>query len=265
MSRWAALGALAALLAAGAARAQSLVESAPDDPCVAAHSLDITDTTPYAEHVRRSCRLQGFQDRLTLERHQQVAAEEQSREARIQQWIDATQPSRVTHPIGFEAFVGSGLASYGLAVDWDFLRKAEVAAWLGLRPISCEDQNGGESGDCGRTAFGLRGRWYLLDRDFTPYVGGGLSFMSSNLQYTPSGGSFLTGSGRANSLDVQAGLALGFRSFRMSLEYIYEYTFYSGASLNDMKKTPSPDLDTALTNSLAADRNGFRFQAGYAF
>jgi hypothetical protein len=264
--------ALVALLVSVAveARGQSLVESAPEDPCEAARALDISDTSPAAEHVRRSCRLQRFEDRLTVERRQQVAVEEQSREARIEQWVDSTQPSRVTHPISFEAFVGSGLASYGISAGWTFLRKAEVAGWLGLRPISCEDMYGGQSGDCGRTAFGVRGRFYLSDHDLTPYVGTGLSFMSSSLQLESAtaqsnGSSFLTGSGRANSLNAEAGLALGYRAFRMSLEYVFEYTFYTGANLGDAKNTPSPDLNNALSSSLKADRNGVRFQVGYAF
>jgi hypothetical protein len=254
---------------AAEARAQSLVDTAPEDPCEAARALDISDTSPAAEHVRRSCRLQRFEDRLTIERRQQVAGEEQSREARIQQWVDATQPSRVTHPISFEGFVGSGLASYGFSVGWTFLRKAEVAGWLGVRPISCEDMFGGQSGDCGRTAFGVRGRFYLSDHDLTPYVGTGLSFMTSSLQLESTNGSngptFLTGSGRANSLNAEAGLALGYRAFRMSLEYVFEYTFYTGANLGDAKNTPNSDLNNALSTSLKADRNGVRFQVGYAF
>jgi len=255
---------------AGPARAQSLVETAPEDSCAAARALDITDTTPGAEAVRRACRLQRFDDRLTLERQQKVAVEEQSREARIQQWIDSTQPSRATHPIAFEGFLGTGLASYGVSVSWDFLRKAEVGAWLGFRPISCQDQNGGQTGDCGRTAFGVRGRFYLLDKDFTPYVGTGFSLMTSTLQIFPpanssNSGAFEAGSGRANSLNAEAGLAFGYRAFRMSLEYIFEYTFYTGANLNDMQKTPSPDLNNVLSTSLQGDRNGVRFQAGYAF
>lgn len=262
---------IALVVAAGAveARAQSLVETAPEDPCEAARALDISDTSPQAEHVRRSCRLQRFEDKLTVERRQQVGVEEQSREARIQQWIDSTQPSRVTHPISFEGFLGSGLASYGISVGWTFLRKAEVAGWLGFRPITCQDMYGGQSGDCGRTAFGLRGRFYLSDHDLTPYVGTGLAIMSSSLQLLSStssnGSNFLSGSGRANSLDAEAGLALGYRAFRMSLEYVFEYTFYTGANLNDMKNTPSPDLNKALSDSLKADRNGVRFQVGYAF
>lgn len=271
MSRWAWLAVVLVAVvvqAIGAvgARAQSLVDQRPEDPCEAARSLDIADTTPAAEGVRRSCRLERFEDRLAADRSQQVVVEEQTREARIQQWIDATQPWRVTRSLAFEGFFGTGLASYGIGFSWDFLRHAALGAWLGWRPISCQDSYGNSTSNCGRTAYGLRGRWYLTAHDFTPFIDTGLSFMSSNLAlFSTSGSGYLSGSGRANSASAGAGLAFGFRSLRMSIEYVFEYTFYTGASLNDDKKTPSPELDTALSSSLHADRNGVRFEAGYAF
>ncbi len=251
---------------AGGARAQSLVDQQPEDPCVGARALDFADTTPAAEALRRSCRLERFQDRLAAERSQQVIVEEQTREARIQQWIDATQPWRVTRPLALEGFFGTGLASYGIDFSWDILRHVALGAWLGWRPISCQDANGNTTSSCGRTAYGLRARWYLVEHDFTPFVDTGLSFMSSNLAlFSPSSGAPLAGTGRANSACVGAGVAFGYRSFRTSVEYVFEYTFYTGASLNDDKKTPSPELDAALSSSLRADRNGVRFQVGYAF
>jgi hypothetical protein len=274
VTRWALVVAIVAVVlepvGAAGVRAQSLVNQQPEDPCVGALALDIADTTPAAENLRRACRLERFQDRLAAERSQQVATQELTRQARIQQWIDATQPWRVVRPLAFEAFFGTGLASYGLGFSWDFLRHAELGAWLGWRPISCQDNYGNSTSACGRRAYGLRGRWYLLDRDFTPYVGTGLSFMSSELAlFVPVPGSYSSnytnGSGRANSVALAAGLAFGLRSLRMSIEYVFEYAFYTGASLNDDKKTPSPELDKALSSSLHADRNGVRFQAGYAF
>jgi hypothetical protein len=260
-----ALWVLPLLLVAGAARAASLVEQVPEDPCEAARGLDFTDTSPAAEHLRRSCRLQRFGSRLEDERGQQVAVEEQAREARVQQWLDSTQPSRVTHPMAFEGFFGTGLASYGFAFSWDFLRRWEAGAWVGWRPISCVDQYGNGTSSCGRTAFGLRARWYLSDHEVTPFVDTGLSLMTSNLALISASSGYLNGSGRANSLAAGAGLALGIRAFRLSIEYVFEYTFYTGTSLNDAKKTPSPELDTALSESLRADRNGVRVQVGYAF
>jgi hypothetical protein len=275
VSRWGfvlALPIAVVLQTAGAsgARAQSLVDQQPEDPCEGARALDIADTTPAAENLRRACRLERFQDRLAADRSQKVATQELTREARIQQWIDATQPSRVTHPLAFEGFFGSGLASYGVSFSWDFLRHAELGVWLGWRPISCQDGYGNSTSACGRTAYGLRGRWYLLDRDFTPFVDAGLSFMSSELQlctqtYYCIPSTHIAGSGRANSVNLGAGLAFGYRSFRVSIEYVFEYAFYTGASLDDDKKTPNAELDAALSTSLRADRNGVRFQAGYAF
>lgn len=274
MTRWPLLLALPLAVVfetvgAGGARAQSLVDQRPEDPCEAARALDIADTTPGAENVRRACRLERFQDRLAAERIQQGATQELARDARIQQWIDATQPSRVTHPLAFEGFFGSGLASYGVSFSWDFLRHAELGVWLGWRPISCLDANGSTTSACGRTAYGLRGRWYLLDRDFSPFVATGLSFMSSELAYCTQAyacsSTHIAGSGRANTVNVGAGLAFALRSFRISIEYVFEYAFYTGASLDDEKKTPSPQLDGILDTSLQGDRNGVRFQAGYAF
>jgi len=253
------------------ARAQSLVQQQPEDPCEGARALDIADTTPAAENLRRACRLERFEDRLAFDRSQQVATQQLTREARIQQWIDATQPWRVTRPLSFEAFFGTGLASYGVGFSWDFLRHAALGVWLGWRPISCQDASGYSTSSCGRTAYGLRGRWYLLDRDFTPFVDTGLDFMSSDLALyssstpTPTGSMYHSGSGRANSVCLGAGLAFGFKSFRMSIEYVFEYVFYTGASLDDDKKTPDPELDAALSSSLRADRNGVRFEVGYAF
>jgi hypothetical protein len=276
VNRWAFVLALPVAVVLGAvgaagARAQSLVQEQPEDPCEGARALDIADTTPAAENLRRACRLERFQDRLAAERSRQVATQQLTREARIQQWIDATQPWRVTRPLAFEAFFGTGLASYGIGFSWDFLRHAALGVWLGWRPISCQDGSGNSTSACGRTAYGLRGRWYLLDRDFTPFVDAGLSFMSSDLALynssmpTPEGSAYHSGSGRANSVCLGAGLAFGFRSFRMSIEYVFEDAFYTGASLDDDKKVPDPVLDAALSTSLHADRNGVRFEVGYAF
>jgi hypothetical protein len=270
VNRWAVVVAIPVALAAAGARAQSLVNEVPEDPCEAARGLAIDDTSPAAEQLRRSCRLEHFEDRLTTERHQQVAVEEQARESRVQEWIESTQPARVTHPLSVEFFAGSGLASYGLVFAWDFITRGELSAWVGWRPISCQDQYTGTTSACGRTAFGLKGRWYLTDHNFTPFLDGGLSIMSSHLQlYTATaqsnGSTFASGSGSANSLNAGAGLEFGYRAFRMSVEYIFEYTFYTQANLDDDKKTPSTDLDSALVDSLRADRNGFRVQVGYAF
>ena len=53
---------------------------------------------------------------------------------------------------------------------------------------------------------------------------------------------------------------------RLSLEYVFEYVFYTGANLNDMQKTPSEELrGGAGTTASAQDRHGVRFQVGFAF
>src|SRR5262249_14973807 len=259
-TRWALLVAVPIALAAAGARAQSLVNELPEDPCTAAQGLAIDDASPYAEHVRRSCRLAHFEDRLTAERHQQVAIEEQRREDRVQTWVADTQPARVTHPLAVEGFAGTGLASYGFLFAWDFVTRGEVSAWVGWRPISCQDQYSGTTSACGRTAFGLKGRFYLTDHNLTPFLDAGLSMMSSHLQlFTSSphadGSNFASGSGQGNSVNAGAGLEFGYRAFRMSVEYVFEYTFYTYAALNDDKKTPNPDLNTALSDSLRADQN----------
>ncbi len=267
---WSAVILLLLALPSARVRAQSLVEEVPEDPCDRARSLDGDDASPVAQHLRRSCRLERFENRLAAERRQEVAADQEIREANVQQWLEATQPSRVTHPMAVEGFVGEGLASYGLSFAWDVLRRAELGAWLGWRPISCADQYSTDTANCGRTAFGLRGRWYLNDRNFSPFIGTGFSVMSSHLQIvsatTDSNGSnLLTGSGRANSVSGEGGLQVWIRAFRMSLEYVFEYAFYTGANLDDKQKTPSEDLRVALHDSLRNDRNGIRFQVGYAF
>jgi hypothetical protein len=267
---WAPLAAGIVALAATSVRAQSLVEEVPEDACDRARALDADDASPVAQHLRRSCRLERFGFRLAAERRQEVAADEQAHDTIVEEWLETTQPSRVTRPMSVQGFVGTGLANYGLVAAWDFLKRGELAAWIGWRPISCQDQYSNDTVDCGRTALGLRGRWYLNDRDVSPFVGTGFGIMSSHLQVisptqTMNGSSLLSGSGRANSVNAAAGLELGIRAFRMSLEYIFEYTFYTGANLDDAQKTPSEDLRIALRDSLRSDRNGIRFQVGYGF
>ena len=106
MTRWRLLLVFAIALAAGEARAQSLVNEVPEDPCEAARGLAIDDASPSAESLRRACRLQHFENRRTADRRQQVAVEEQRREDRVQAWLTDTQPFRVTHPLAVEGFFG---------------------------------------------------------------------------------------------------------------------------------------------------------------
>lgn len=260
---------LAGALTTTRVRAQSLVSQVSDDPCENALALDPTDPSDEAQRIRRACRLERFDMHLETERRQEVAVEQQARQNRIQAWLDKTEPPRVTRPLSIDAFAGTGLASYGLAFGWAFLRHWELGAWLGKRPISCLDENLVDDADCSRTSYGLRFLWYIADRALTPFLGTGLSITNSHLQIQdPSamgGASLLIGSGRANSLSATAGLQLEYRAFRMSLAYVFEYVFYTGASLDDQKKSPNDPLRSALVDSLHNDRNGVRFEVGFAF
>ncbi len=271
MNPWAALtGLLVFATLAATARAQSLVEVVPEDPCAQAGALDPKDDSATAEQLRRACRLQRFDRHLAAERRQQVVAAEEARSARIERWIDRTQPARVTRPFSVDAFVGTGVASFGVALGWAFLRKAELAAWLGKRTITCADLAGPEAGDCSRTVYGLRGRWYPLGTKVSPFLAGGLTIANAHLQLLNTDGQngndpVLRGSGRANCYNLGAGVQLASAWFRLSMEYVYEHAFYTGASASDAKKTPNRDLNTVWSTSLNDDQHGVRFQVGIAF
>ena len=104
--------------------------------------------------------------------------------------------------------------------------------------------------------------------NLTGVVGSSLSITNSHLQIqdpSSSNGSLLIGSGRANSLSPMLGFQFEYRAFRMSVEYVFEYVFYTGASLDDQKKSPNAPLQSALAYSLRNDRNGVRFEVGFAF
>jgi len=125
-------------------------------------------------------------------------------------------------------------------------------------------------GDCTRTTYNLGVRWFLGDRDFAPFVGTAFSTTSASLAINhmdPMTGatSFLQGNGRAHSVSASGGLQLAVSYVRLSVEYIFEYVFYTGANLNDMQKTPSEDLRLVWEDSLHQDRHGVRFQVGFAF
>ncbi len=264
------LAGAALLLLSAAARAQSLVEVVPDDPCERAQALSFDDESPPAQEIRRACHLRRFENRLTYEREQSIVAAEQIRTVRVERWIDETQPARATRPFFVDAFLGTGIATYGLNVGWDVLRELELAAWLGRRSISCDDIYSTGTANCSRTSFGLHGRWYALMTKLTPFLGAGLTVTSSHLQIVnyPSGGGMPTlvaGDGRSNSLNVSGGLQIAVSAFRLSVEYVYEYAFYTGASTDDAKKTPNNDLNKVWSDSLRQDRSGIRAEVGYAF
>lgn len=269
MTAWVAGAALIACLAlAATARAQSLVDVVPDDPCVQADALARDDVSPAAEHLRRACRLRRFEDRLEVERRQQVLAAEQARGDRIQRWLDQTQPPRVVRPFSVEGFLGGGLASYGITAAWAFLKQADLSVWLGRRSISCDAVGAPSSADCSRTSYGFRGRWYLLPTKVTPFLSGGLSITSAHVQIVQNGSNgqtLLSGDARANSYNLAGGLQVAYAAFRLSGEAIYEHAFFTGANTDDAKKTPNNQLKGIWSDSLKQDQVGFRVQVGFAF
>jgi hypothetical protein len=267
------LVAVAALALTGArvAQAQSFVQQVSDDACEQARSFDPEDDSPAAARAHRACRLQMFERGLVNERRQAMVAEQQAREASIANWLATTQPQRVQRPLSVEGFLGTGLATYGAVVSWNILRQLEVSGRYGKRAMNCADMFGSLNGDCTRTLMGGSGRWMLLPKDFTPFVGAGFSVTKAPLQifrFDPMTGqsNFLKGNGRAHSVNLSAGVQLSVSALRLSLEYVFEYIYYTGASVADEQLTPNnKDLNTIWHGSVDADKHGVRFQVGIAF
>src|SRR6185503_4883071 len=163
--------ALAVALSASNARAYSFIDEIPEDPCARARSFDPQDSSLTAQRARRACRLAALDRRLADERQKTLATEQNARDAAVEKWFVATQPSRVLHPMAIELYGGSGIVNYGLAFSWDVLRNVEIAARAGRREMSCADQFSGTGADCTRTTLGAGVRWILIDRDFSPFVG----------------------------------------------------------------------------------------------
>ncbi len=165
-----------------------------------------------------------------------------------------------------ELFAGSGIVNYGLSFSWDVTTSVEFAVRVGQRQMSCADQNGSTGADCTRTTWGGGVRWIMLESEFSPFVGTAFSSTSAPLQIIDQqSGNFLQGHGNAHSLSGSAGLQLATGYVRLSLEYLYEYLFYTGANLNDMAHTPSEALRVIWEDSLSQDQHGIRFQVGVAF
>jgi hypothetical protein len=264
-----------AVLAAGVlalharpARAYTFIDQLPEDPCARARAFDPQDASPAAQHARRACRLEVFERRLAEERRQAVASEQNSRGEQAQKWLETAQPARVAHPLALELFAGSGIVNYGAGISWTALRNIEVAARIGQRQMSCADMFFGTSADCTRTTWGAGARFIFADRDFSPFIGAAFSSTNAALKILHpnmmGGQDFLDGKGSANSLGASAGIQLGISHVRFSLEYLYEYVFYTGANLNDMQRTPSEALLSVWDQSLSQDRHGVRFQVGFA-
>lgn len=257
----------------------SFAEEISGDPCERARLYRRDDTSAGAEHARRECRLQAFERRLASERQQAVAMAEEAEIERVQSWMERTQPTRVIRPLSANLVVGRGLVTYAVAVAWDLSRYAEVGAWIGRHPITCANQFSATGGDCTRTAYGFGGRWMFLDRDLTPFVGAGFASTSSHVAIYdqsaapsssdnnsgPSSNPLLSGGSRAHSLEASAGALLSFHGLRLSLAYVFEYVFYTGANQDDMDHTPNDVLRGVWADSLQQDRHGVRLEIGYAF
>ena len=257
--------------AAGAAPPRvELVERVTEDACDRARAFEITDEGPEAQHARRLCRLQQFEHRLAAERRQEVAAEGQARDARMATWLEYKQPTRALRPIAIEGFAGSGMLTYGAGLSWVVLRRLELAGRVGWRKMTCANEFSNTGADCTRQGLGLGARWFLGNHDFGPFVGAGLTVSESHLQVATStpetGFMLLKGEGRAHSASASAGVHLAHRGLRLSLEYIYEHVYFTGATTGDGRmKTPNEPLRVIWRDSLNQDRHGIRFQAGYAF
>src|SRR4029077_147619 len=169
-------------LGSGGAKAQSFAEQVSDDACDRARAFDIDDVSPADAHARRACRLQHFEIRLAAERRQAQAAEMEAREARVQAWVDSTQPVRAVRPLALLGFVGSGLATYGLTFSWEVLRQLELDVRVGWRQMTCWNESSSSGADCTRRAIGGGVRWFLSEKDFSPYLGGGFAVTTSHLQ-----------------------------------------------------------------------------------
>ena len=75
----------------------------------------------------------------------------------------------------------------------------------------------------------------MLEREFSPFVGTAFSSTSrAAADHRPADKATVPqGHGNAHSLSGSAGLQLATGYVRLSLEYLYEYLFYTGANLND--------------------------------
>ena len=258
----------ALLLLARHAHAYTFLEEVSDDPCERARAFDPQDGSATAQHARRACRLAVFERRMAEERHEEAASQQNARNEWVQKWLETAQPARVAHPIAIEAFVGNGIVNYGAVLSWTVHTYVEVNARVGRREMSCTDANGGMTADCTRTTWSAGARGLLFDRDFSPFVAVGFSTTNAPLKIVHpnmnGGADYLDGKGNANSVSAGGGVQLATGYVRFSLEYLYEYVFYTGAILNS-DGSFSEALNSIWVESLKQDRHGVRFQVGVAF
>ena len=136
-----ALAAVAVALTAAEARAQSLVEQVPEDACRGGarsrhRRHQPGGRAPAPELPARERSRIGWPP----SRRRRSRSRRRSREERVQAWIASTQPSRVTHPMPVEGFAGRVWRATVSSSPGTFVKRGEVNAWFGWRPISCQDQ-----------------------------------------------------------------------------------------------------------------------------
>jgi len=263
----------AALLPAPAARAQSFVQRVTGDACDQARSFDRGDGSPEAQEARRACRLVQFERRLQVEREQQVATQVEERDARVEKWMETTQPARVIHPLALELYTGTGLASYGLVLSYMALSQLEFAVSVGWRTVGYLDSDPSESGtaDYKDRTLAFTSRWFASGtRNLSPFVGAGLASTTADLDVfwngSKDGSSAMALSGRArgHSMSAHAGLQLAVRNLRLSLEYVFQYVFFTGADTT-MDKVPSEQMRIVWQETLDHHRHGVVFRVGFAY
>jgi hypothetical protein len=262
------------LLTVRTAAAQSFVQLVSGDACAELRGYERADASPAAQEARRACRLQRFEQHLAAEREEQVAAQVQERDARIEKWLATTQSARVVHPLALTAFAGTGLASYGIGISLMALRRLEAAVSIGWRSVSTADtpySSYSGSADYKSRTLGFNGRWFLSDRELSPFLGAGIGVTTADLNVlwygkdqTPSM-TLPPGSARGHSLSAAGGVQLAKGNIRLSVEYVFQYVFYTGAGLNQMDMMPNDQIRIVWQETLDAHRHGVRFEVGLAF
>ena len=190
----------------------------PGGPLRAGASRSIRRTTARRPSTRAGpAACSGFEQRLAEERQPGAGrgAAGARRLGRRTGW-PTTQPARVMHPMAVEAVRGQRprqlrrRRSRGTSCA-----SSSSPARIGQRQMSCADQFSGHqrrlhAHDLGRAAA----RWFLLDKDFSPFVGTAFSSTSAPLKIVhfdpmnrPS--DFLKGNGRAHSLSASRRAAAG--------------------------------------------------------
>ena len=266
------------LLLSHPARAAVSVEHHADvDGCAQASAYFPEDLSVEATRARRQCRLETFERRLDEHRARAAVQSDKRQDQLLETWLERQEiPARVVHRNSIDFFLSNGLASYGLALGGLLFPWLEAEAWVGKRSVS-ESTSTGNFSDS-RTCLGGRFKWLMRAHgNLTPSSSLGAADCSAHVQFDPyffggpvqPGGpptSSAAGDGAAHLFMATAGVAWMEKSgFRVSLEYVFSYAFYTQATLNDQARTQDANLRAAWESRLTSDRHGVRLQVGYAF